>query len=103
MATRDGPIEDLEEFGSDVRGYSAIPRRVEPECSFSTAPAPILFLTSVSIINGMNINIFIFQIMFVTTGIQSILVNWFHFIKNLFIAGNNVEPVINILGNILQY
>ena len=40
--------------------------------------------------------------MSVAADIEGILIHWLGFIKNLFITGQNVEAVVDILRNILQ-
>ena len=50
----------------------------------------------------MDIDSFIFQFMSAAAGIEGILIHWLGFVKNLFITGQNVEAVVDILRNILQ-
>ena len=52
--------------------------------------------------SGVDIDSFIFQFMSVAAGIEGILIHWLGFVKNLFITGQNVEAVVDILRNILQ-
>ena len=40
--------------------------------------------------------------MSVTAGLEGILIKWLGFIKDLFITGQNIETVVDILGDILQ-
>ena len=50
----------------------------------------------------MNVDLFKFQIVSVSAGFKRILVHWFRFIENLLITGQNVETIVDILGDILQ-
>ena len=50
----------------------------------------------------MNIDLFILQFVSVSAGLEGILIKRFCFIKNLLVAGQNVETVVDILGNIFQ-
>ena len=40
--------------------------------------------------------------MSVTAGLEGILIQWLGFIKDLFITGQNIKTVVDILGDILQ-
>ena len=67
MTTGNCPIKDTEKFSSDVGGNSAIPRRVEPEYSSSPAPVSVFLCSAVSIIDRMNVDFFIFEVVFKIT------------------------------------
>ena len=81
MATRDGFIEDTQEFRSNIARDPGIPRRIEPpDLSFPSLLLPIV------VVKLVNVLLFIFKIKRISAGFEGFLVLWLAFIEHLFIT-----------------
>ena len=103
VATGNSLIQNPEKCGPDITRDTGVPGRVEPKCS--PPPNSALVITPplpISVVQCVNVDLFILQFVCVTAGLERILIQWLCFIKYLFITGQNIQTVVDILGDILQ-
>ena len=100
VASGDGAVQDPEELGTNISRDTGVPRRIKPE--HSPLPAPVLSPTPivVVVVELMDVYLLICKLVVIPARPESILVLLFAFIKDIFIARQNIEPSVNIFGNV---
>ena len=93
-------VQKAEKLGSDICPHTRVPGRIKPE--LSPAPTSVLF-PSVILIKFMNINFFVLEIVSVAAGAESFLILGFALLKDSFIAGEHIKPLVDIEGYILDH
>ena len=97
----DGAVQDPQELGTNISRDTGVPRRIEPE--YASPPAPVLSPTPivvVVVVELMDVDLLVCKLVIVPARPESILVLLFAFIKDIFIARQNIEPSVNIFGNV---
>ena len=95
----DGAVQDPQELGTDISRDTGIPRRIEPE--HAPPPAPVFSPTPIVVaVELMDVNLLVCKLVIVAARPESILILLFAFIKDIFIARQNIEPSVNIFWNV---
>ena len=99
----DGAVQDPQELGTNISRDTGVPRRIEPE--YAPPPAPVLSPTPfvvvlVVVVEQVDVDLLVCKLVVITARPESILILLFTFIKNLFIARQNIEATVDIQWNI---
>ena len=68
----DSCVQNAQELGSDISCDAAVPRGIKPKGS--PAPAPVLSISNFSLIQGVNVDLFVFEFMSISAGSECILI-----------------------------
>ena len=83
----DGVVQYPQELGTNIGRDPGIPRRIKPE--YPPPPAPVLSPTPfvvVVVVELVNVDFLVFKLVVVSARPESLLILWFAFIKDSFIA-----------------